>query len=415
MQQVLYANVNKVDKKIYFFYVLVFCLSAINFFSPVVINSSILLYLYYGLFLTTTVIIIFNYRNSYHNSFSLPVSLILFAGFLAALNSSYSWEESLYDSFRGVLPFSSYILFFLLSAFRFEKKDTEKLILILGIFFIIVFLFTFAIYPRVLFGDINQNDETRGFQRIRTDGIGYLFLLSFFSLSEYILKKKALMLFIYFGTLTCIIMSLTRTYIIFSILFSLFFILKKSNIFTILCVIAIVAGGFYVITKTNFYKLMAEETTSQTSDLKNDIRMKSVEYYLNYFSPNSVSKFLGNGQANGNNSYSRFVSILEQEHGLYISDIGYIGLYIKFGILAILAYLLFIYKTLRKKANEQTLYCKYFLLFIFTINIIIDSSFNNSFIGSIMISYYILSFQKSVDDENTGLPEITIATETWKR
>jgi hypothetical protein len=148
MPQVLYANVNKVDKKIYFFYVLIFCLSAISFFSPIIINSSILLYLYYGLFLTTTVIIIFNYRRSSHNTFSIPVSLILFAAFLAALNSSYSWEESLYDSFRGVLPFMSYILFFLLSAFRFEKKDTEKLILILGIFFIIVFLFTFAIYPR---------------------------------------------------------------------------------------------------------------------------------------------------------------------------------------------------------------------------------------------------------------------------
>ncbi len=143
--------------------------------------------------------------------------------------------------------------------------------------------------------------------------------------------------------------------------------------------------------------------------------MKSVEYYLNYFAPNSISKFLGNGEATGNNGYTRFVTTLEQEHGLYTADIGYIGLYVKLGILSLLAYLLFIYKTVRCKVAEEDLYCKYFLFFIFTISIIIDSAFNASFIGSIMIAYYVLSIQKKDRKESAHAMELTTSIGTWKR
>ena len=151
--------------------------------------------------------------------------------------------------------------------------------------------------------------------------------------------------------------------------------------------------SFYLISKMDFYKLMSAETNSQTADLRDDIRMQSVEYYLNYFSPNSVSQILGNGHANGKNGYSKFMDYVQMERGLWTSDIGYIGLYTEFGILSILAYLIFIYKTFTTSVSEEYLYCKYFLAFIFIISIIIDSPFNTSFIGSIMLAYYMISLQ----------------------
>ncbi len=156
----------------------------------------------------------------------------------------------------------SYILFFLLATFRFEKKDSEKLIVLLGIFFIIIFLFTFAIYPKILFGQIDQHDETRGFQRIRTDGIGYLFLLSFFSLSEYILKRKALMLLSLFAyTSVYHNVAYTNLYYIFSVIFIIFYIEKKQYFHNLVSNYNCSSRFLRHYTKTNFYKLMAEETT----------------------------------------------------------------------------------------------------------------------------------------------------------
>jgi flagellar basal body-associated protein FliL len=393
MYQDIYLKKNTVDRNIHLAFILIFCLSSIGFFSPVFINSSFFLYFYYFLFCLSTLIIIFNYKKSYYNTFSIPVFLILIASSLASVNAMYSWNQSTYDSIRGVLPIMSYILFFLLSTLKINKEDTEKVIIILGLFFIIIFLFSFFIYPKVLFGGAGQHDETRGFQRVRTDGIGYLFLLSFYSLSEFLIKKRSVFFLIYFLSMVCIVMSLTRTYISFSILFSILFILKKSNFITILLVILIVIAAFYTITQMDFYKILVAQTASETSDIKENIRMQAVDYYMNDFSPNLLSQILGNGQAAGNNSYSKFIQFLELQKGLYTSDIGYIGLYIKLGVLSILAYLIFIIKTIKTSAKEDFLYCKYFLLFIFTISIIIDSTFNTSFIGSIMLAYYLLSIQ----------------------
>jgi hypothetical protein len=381
------------SKSAQFYFILLFCLGSIGFFSPVLIPAAFLTYAYYGLYCLTFFIIIGKYKKSHYNSFSIPVILILVAAILGAINATYSWGQNLFDSFTGVIYFMSYVVFFLLVTYEFEEEKIEKLIVILGIAYAVIFLFSFLTFPKIVFGDINQNDDTRGFQRIRTSGIGFLFLLSFFSLSEYILKRKFSLLILYLLTMICIVMSLTRTYIIFSVLFSVFFVLKKSNVFIKIITVLIAVSAFYLITKTNFYKLMADQTGSQIGDLQEDIRMQSVEYYLNYFSPNFISQIIGNGHPNGKSGYSKFMDYLQLERGLWTSDIGYIGLYTEFGILSILAYLIFIYKTFTTSVSEEYLYCKYFLAFIFIISIIIDSPFNTSFIGSIMLAYYMISLQ----------------------
>jgi hypothetical protein len=157
---------------------------------------------------------------------------------------------------------------------------------------------------------------------------------------------------------------------------------------------AVLAGAlcFYIIIQMNFYKLLVAETHSELSDVKDNIRVQAIDYYLNDFSPNLFSKIVGNGQpySNKNSSYTKFVDYLEDGRGLYTSDIGYIGLYVKFGILAIFSYLIFIYKTLKTSVSIENLYCKYFLIFIFAISFIIDAPFDTSFIPAIVLATYVL-------------------------
>lgn len=379
------------NRGIKFYFTLFFCLSSIQFFGAAISSLSLVYYIYDGIFIITVLMVIVNYKKSYYKSFSIPVLLILIAELIAAFNATYSWGQDLVDSFKAILPYMAYLLFFLLIIWKFRDKEIEKIIVILGSAYIIVYLGSFLIYPTILFGNMGHGDD-RGFQRIIINGFGFLFLFSFFSLSKYIINRKFLWLLIYLLSMVCIIMTLTRTLIFFSILFSAVFILRKSSNFT--KIMAVLAGAlcFYIIIQMNFYKLLVAETHSELSDVKDNIRVQAIDYYLNDFSPNLFSKIVGNGQpySNKNSSYTKFVDYLEDGRGLYTSDIGYIGLYVKFGILAIFSYLIFIYKTLKTSVSIENLYCKYFLIFIFAISFIIDAPFDTSFIPAIVLATYVL-------------------------
>ncbi len=393
-----------------FVFILLFCLSSINFFSPTLIPPALIYYSYYGFFSLAVLVIVFIYKKSSYNTFAGPILIILIAEIGGAINASYSWNQSLTDSFKAVLSSMSYILFLVLITWQLKIKEIEKLVLILGAAFIVIYLFSFLIYPKVIFGVIGNNEESRGFQRIRTDGIGFLFLLSFFALNKYILNKKFFFLAIYILTLVCIVMSLTRTYIIFSIVFSAVFILKNSSNLTKVMAIVIGIAGFYLISRSNFYKLMAKQTNEQSTEIKDDIRVLSADFYLNNFSPNAVSEILGNGEAYKDTEYSKYIDYLELGLGYYTSDIGYIGFYVKFGILVLISYLVIFWKVIKRSVSEEYLYSQYFLIFIFSISFIIDCPFNTNFIPSFMLALYIFSREsrkKYIMDDNEEVQNIS--------
>ena len=377
-----------------------FCLSSIHFFDPTIISTSFIYYIYLFFFIVSIVFVFTNSDHYFSNSFSFPVILILIAELLSSFNATISWDQDFIESIRAVIPYMVYILFFLLISWKYPIIEIEKLIVIIGFSYILVFLISFYVFPSIYFGNIELIDESRGFQRLKTSGIGFLFLLCFYSLNQFIIKKKLLWIFVYFISLSCIFMSLTRTYIIFTLLFSFIYILNNASLYLKLMSIFLVSIFLYIFVLSNAYNLMAEETDSQVSYAKEDIRMLSVSFYLNNFSPNIASKILGNGEPGNiknnpieNSYYSKFVNNLEKKFGFYISDIGYLGLYVKFGIFSIISYLIFIYLTFKTTIFSKYLYSKYYLFFIFSISFIIDAPFNTSFISSIVFAYYILFLQ----------------------
>lgn len=378
--------------KLGFSLILLFCLSNILFFEPLIIDIKYLYYLYYVTLLLSFIIILLSKREFKYFPFTSAIFLIIIAEIISIFVCSNSWGQSFGDSLLGTLPYMGYILFFLLFRLNIQTIDAEKILIILGVIYIIVFGTSFLIYPQEIFNsNPNLHGLDRGFQRITIKGVGFLFLFSFFSLEKYIINRKFVWLFIYLITILFIIMTLTRTYIVVSILISLIFFFKNINSNGKVALIIFTCITFYLITKMEFYKNLTEQTVSQSNDLEDDIRMQSLNYYLYNFSPDVVTKIFGNGISYKDSQYSQKVNYLEKDLGLYVADIGYIGLYIKFGIISILGYLLFIYKAFKMKTPEGFLYCKYFLLFIFIISIIIDAPFNSSFIPSIMLAAYILA------------------------
>jgi hypothetical protein len=379
------------NRVLQFYFIIFFCLSSVLFFYPSFIDLSLLYYLNYALSLLIFLTVIVTYRGSDNNVFFTPIFLLLIAIFISGISATYSWGQDILSSVKALTVGLSYIFFFLLLNWKMHTKDLEKVILINGVIYILVFSVTFLLYPIPIFGGNQQYSDDRGFQRIMLIGFGFLFLFSFYSLSKYLKKRQLLWFIIFLITVIFIIMLLTRQLIISSFIFLTAYILRKSSFSKRIIAILLIACFVYIVTQMSFYKLLVEQTKAQTENVEDDIRVLSALFYLNDFSPDNFTRIFGNGEPSGGSSYYRHYSFIEKGLGLYQSDVGYIGLYSKFGILAILAYLIVIFRTIKVSVPEEYLYCKYFLYFVFVSSILGSCTFSRDFIIPIVLALYIIS------------------------
>ena len=380
----------KIKNRWSFIFVIFFCLSSIQFYQIAAIPLAILYYIYYGLFLVTLILIIFKHHRSAKSVFGTAFLVILSALSLSIFSAALNWDQDWIDSFKATSPYMVYVLFFLLVISKITISETEKIIVVFGILYMVLFTVSYLIFPNTILNVTQAYGDERGFQRIAINGIGFLFLFSFFSLKKYLVSRKYLWLLIYLVTCGFIVMTLTRTLIACSFLLSFIYFLRQSTVSNKFLLFGFAVILMYGASQMSFFQWMKSETTMQIGSAKDDTRVLSVKYYLNDFSPNNLARIFGNGQPYYETNYARFVTKLEKGKGLYTSDIGYIGFYVKFGILAILGYMLLIYKTIKVRITENHIYCKYYLYFIFIISLIIDAPFNTGYIPSIVFAAYIL-------------------------
>jgi hypothetical protein len=374
------------------FFIIFFCLSSSFFYYPVWIPVSFLYYIFYAVFFITFLLIIINFGKYRSNVFTTPVLMLIIAMFISAFSATLFWSQSLRDSFIAIFTNLSYIIFFLLIIFKLRVRDIQNIIFFLGAFYIIIFSITYISYPIITFGpEYSDLGSDRGFQRILLPGVSYLFVLSFYSLNQYFNKRNLGWLIVYFITIISIIMTLTRTMIMLSFIFSTWYILRKSNYFYKIFAVLFIGSFVYLITKMNFSQILFEQTLLHIDNLNDYIRVRAADFYIHDFSPNIFAKIFGNGQPLGGSGYAFYVRTIEITQGYYMGDVGIVGLYTKFGILAVLAFIILIYKTIKISIPEEYLYCKYSLYFIFITTIIGDAIYNSAAIPSILLPLYILS------------------------
>ena len=99
---------------------------------------------------------------------------------------------------------------------------------------------------------------------------------------------------------------------------------------------------------------------------------------------------LGNGFAFGRSAYGSRLVNLNTTQSLYIEDLGFIGLYIYAGIIAVLAYVIIFYKSFFAKIPEGFVYVKLFIAFLFLNGLTSFTSFSDSFVPAIVFCLYIM-------------------------
>ena len=378
------------------FFVILFCLATILFFSPRFLDYSYQYYLYYLHFVVAVTIIVYSNNRLKRDIYSIPFLLIITGIIISAIVSTFSWSQSMYRAVTAILPFLSYILYFLLMVWKFEVREVEKIIIIMGVLFAGAYIIAFITFPDSLFGGIyaEKHSDERGFQRIVMPGIGFLFLFSFYTISQYYKRKQFKWIIVFFFSIILIIMTLTRTLIVGSFILLTLYILRSSKFLFKLLAVVIVSGLVILITQLEFFKLMMEITRVQFQNIDSDFRVRSTQFFLTEFSPNTATKIFGNGLSGVDTWYNMYMYYLARRLGFYTSDIGYLGLYVQHGIITVLAFFALIYMTIKTSVPKDRLYSKYFLYFVFIISIIIDTPFNIYWIPSIVLAAYIISSKK---------------------
>jgi len=111
-----------------------------------------------------------------------------------------------------------------------------------------------------------------------------------------------------------------------------------------------------------------------------------------------LSYIFGNGASSARSEYSNKLGMISSKYGYFLSDIGILGNYIKYGILFVLGVFGILYKSFKIKIQPEYNYIKYFYI-LNALCIILGGGFADSdFIVLACITLYILDVSKFYAD-----------------
>ena len=334
--------------------------------------------------------------------FIFPIKLILLSMVLSIIMAYVSWNQEFMDSMIATAPYMVWIFFFYLVHKKIPIKDIESIVLVYGIIYIVLYFFQISFPTTLFFGWENQLQENRGVIRYILPGGGVFFLASFMALNNLTTRKENYWLWrilVFFGVLIPFLQA-TRQVIIATVIIYIYHFIKDTKSSKKLVIIFSCVIFFVVLFNSDIAVIKglkdAQEQTASEGDQY--IRVVAGAYFLNYFSPNEISKYLGNGMPYGTKSYfGKFVTQLKETQYFFLDDVGIIAGYVMFGIIFVIAYLMIWYKSFTIPLPKEYYYLKYYLWLLLITCLTSDSVYTYNYLITTVFALYIY---QTVYDEN---------------
>jgi hypothetical protein len=364
-------------KTIFLFLLVIFSL---KFFDAVIANTGILKNICYGvMFLTILMSLPYFFRSG--GGFILPVQLICISIVISVFMAKYTWGQG-FEYSVSTIPYLIWIAFFLLLKLDIPIRTIENIALIYGIIYIVLFLFQFTHTDVVYFGMHDEFREDRGIVRVNFPGGGVFFLSCFIAINKVTSNVKYRFLWLTYALagIVIIVLQVTRQAIIVMLLIYLIHFLKNVKLqYKIGTIILFIAVSYAFLNSENpISKGLAQQQKEDASAGGNYIRILETEYFLGQFTPNTISKVLGNGFFNETSNYGKVMISLSDNYGFYLSDVGLVEVYILFGVFAIIAFIIIFIKSITIPLPGNYYYLKYYLWMILLTSLTSD----------FLISYY---------------------------
>lgn len=309
------------------------------------------------------------------------------------------WNESIHYGLKNLFKVQgAFTLFFY---FFYKKYNVSYNAMVKSIFYIaIIYSFCYVLglltYPNQLFGAsfwvdnevFESSMENRGVLRLFVQGSDFIVIAIFFVLLRYRHYKRYYLLLL-IPLFIMLVLRGTRTPLMVTFLMCLLYYLKNIKNKAILILILITA--FFSFSAVNEALLNSQSdnpivkyvqlTHNQVqNDGEDDIRIQMSEYMLTKFnSPNPICTFMGNGIP-GNGNYHAKLKKLEIDNAFWIVDVGFITIFVYFGIIGLVMYAGLLIAIIRIRVDKKYLFAKFYLYYLYLIlptncSLILMSSF----------------------------------------
>ena len=291
---------------------------------------------------------------------------------ISCINSFYINGQNIFKTFVASFDYLGILSFFLLAYYNLSFKLSENILLKIAILFVICYLIQYLIYPIVIFsGALNDLNINASEFRMRMSGSACSYLLYYYSLNKFLLKKNikycALMLF----SLIPIFIMGFRTLSILTLFFSIIMVLNipmnlKHKITMIMSVGLLLLLIINIPIFNSKINEMNDRSESGQTFLNPDyIRFKEFDYYVNEIFTSPLEIIFGAGVPVFDNSteYSKAMDEASEKY-MFWSDLGLVGLCFLLGIPAICMLILIIFRCAIRCKSKEILYIRYTLLTI---------------------------------------------------
>jgi len=381
-----------------------------DFFRLIFIPEDVCKVIKYALFAYFAVSSYLQISSAIHSPFKKCINGFFVLLFLSMISAQVYWGQEIQYTFISSFMYFGVFLYFYLHRKKYSPSDIERGFLYVSIIFFVLFVSAHIIYPQRIvrgFGEVEGIINTsRGLPRIRLTLMGaapiyFLFFYYIRKLQENRSLKNFVILLVLFAV---IVMQLGRTSIFLCLLLGILYYSKEVSFSKKICAALISIGLIYVSLKNiPFIVNMVELTQEQQIEGGDYVRALAYDFYLHHVSPNIVTDFIGNGQYSlGHSALANYIDSRGRSLGLIPADVGYAYIFINFGYLGWMFWLLVLFFVIFTKIPSRYLYVKYYVLFLYLSNFT-----GNTLLGGmhlLAISIYIIDITKQYSNgKNKGL------------
>lgn len=324
-------------------------------------------------------------------------------------------SQGFYDSLRiyfapnaGVFPI---ILFFLFKKESLSLHSIIKSIVIITIIYSLCYVLGLSTIPDPIFGasavDLSENYEStlenRGVIRLYMQGADFIVLSIMIVITYFEHNKKYYLLLI--PLFVMLILRGTRTpFFITTLLCAAYLLFKIKH--KIISVVLIVVLAILVPTAQNaviesrsdnpivkYIQLTNDQLDKSNAD--DDIRVEMSEYMFTKFNEGKVLPILfGNGMPHGSGQYSRKLTRLQEQNSYYVVDVGFTDIFIYFGIVGLVLYLLLLIAIIKIRVPHNCFFAKLYMIYLY---LILPTNCALIYLSAVMVamSLYVLYLGKA--------------------
>ena len=347
--------------------------------------------------------------------FTLPIIFILTGVFLSSITAYVYHHQGFFITFWAQAPMYWFVFYFFLSVNNYGKEELEKYLLIFAVLYSIIYVIQFFLYPTILFDVRIDDDPARNTIRIFLSGSAFLVIGYYLMLNKFFNTNKLIYLLPIMLFFVVTVLQASRQHVFSMLVVTLYAIIFtrriKSRGLIIFFITVSIIPLFYIF--QDVINSLVELSTSATkgTDASANARERALKFFLNDFFPSNSAYILGNGADHMRSPYGLKMTMLRSFH-FYLSDLGLIGEYIRYGMFFLVGAILIIVKLIRSKTPPELNYIKYYALSILILIPLASSFTSASSIAVLCIIFYLLDLESGkknkISQLAAGGPKINV-------